>query len=324
MAKSKRSASKKQQGNQQAAKTGRKRRVQSIRAGLDKAALDYARLLEDPCRADLVRPTYNFGSSGYLARVKQIVAIGGNSGAVDAYTAFAPANDADNATSSGSMWHHGYSTTTGGTLGTLTGANGPAWLRSSNVGYYRPVAGCLKVHYTGSELSRSGLISLGLAPGLALAAGETGVGSVSGIVPSTAKTVRLGSEPHEVRWLPLSSDDQIFAASDQPTTGGYSVLGSSVVYVLAQGVPAGTVNVEVDFVYEWVPDMAYASSSMEVSISPPPSRNTLADVLRFLDQAYGGLQAFATSSGGRKLLGVVARGAYSVMNSVGAPLALTM
>lgn len=319
MAKQKRNKQKKKQ--QQA--PGRARRsmaVSAYKAGLDKAALDYAKLLEDPCRADLVRPVYNFGTSGYLCRVKQVVTLGGNSAAVDAYTAFMPGGEADSTVGTG-MWHHGYAAAAGGSLGTITGQIGPAFLRTGTVGHYRPVAGCLRVHYTGTELNRSGMVSLGIAPSAMVVSGETGVGTVATMVPSSTRTVRLGSEPHEVRFLPLSSTDQLYSSSSEPQTGTFA-FGCTVLYVLAQGVPAGTVNVELDFVYEWVPNMDFSASSMEITIAAPPSRNTLADVLRFVSDAYGGLQAFATSNSGRKVLGVLARGAYAVANSVGAPLAI--
>lgn len=284
------------------------------RAVLDKHALAYARLLEDPCRADLTYPVYSAGTAGYLTRVKQVVLLGGNSGAADGYTAFVPGGDAD-VTDMYGMWHHGWSAG-GGALGVIAGATGPSFLRSTAVGSYRPIAGCLKVHYTGSELNRAGMISVGIVNQLQLAAGETILNPITAFVPSSAKTVRLGSEPHEVRWVPTNATDQAFSSSTQPAAGG-TFSFSTVVYVMAQGVPPGTCSVECDFVYEWQPD---TTQGMEHTVEAPRSANTLADVLRVLGEAYGGLTAFATSSAGNTVLGVVGRGLYAAMNAKGVPL----
>lgn len=288
--------------------------VTKVKPTLDKNAFAYARLLEDPCRADLTYPVYAAGTAGYLTRVKQVVLLGNNAGTVDGYTAFVPGGAANTTTSLG-MWHHGWSAGGGG-LGTLTGATGPPFLRSNAVGSYRPVAGCLKVHYTGSELNRAGMISVGIVNQLQLAAGETGVAAISSFIPSSAKTVRLGAEPHEVKWVPTTTYDQAFSAASQPESVG-TYAQSTTVYVMAQGVPAGTCTVECDFVYEWQPE---TTQGMEHSIEAPRSANTTADVLRVLGDAYGGLTAFATSSTGKKVLGVVGRGLYSVMNAKGLPL----
>lgn len=286
-------------------------------AGLDAAALAYARLLEDPCRAELTHPVYMAGTSGYLTRIKQVVQLGLNPNAVDGYTAFQPGGLPTVTSSMTGMWHGGWANAAGGTLNTIAGTTGPAFLISATVGQYRPVAGCLKVHYTGSELNRAGLISVGICNQLQLANGETGIGPVATYVPSTARTARLGTEPHEVRWVPSVSQDMTFTGSSQPTSTSQVVGMGTVIYVFAQGVPAGSCLVEVDFVYEWVPE---TSQGMTQSVQAPRSANTTADVLRALGSAYGGLTEFATSPLGKRVFGGIARGIYAMANAKAVPL----
>jgi len=285
------------------------------RTMLDQHALAYAKLLADPCGADLVHPPHMYGSSGYLTRLKAIVTAGNNGGAVDSYTAFVPTGD-PNGVSSLSQFQFGYSTTAGGALGTITGASGLNFLAQPVVGQFRPVAGCAKVHYTGSELNRSGTVTLGVLPQLAIAAGEVAT-AASNYVNNNMRTVRLGSEPHEVRWLPLSPADERWYSADETLVPGTSDWGTSLV-VYVQNAPAGSVTIEVDFVYEWVPG---ATQGITQTVIAPKSANTTKDVLRFVSNAAGGLAEFATSPSGKRVLGSVARGVYAVMNTVGPALA---
>lgn len=278
--------------------------------GLDDNAKRYAALLSDPCNADLTYPVYSGSTSGYLVRLKQFLTAGGNSNAVDSYTAFCPTFSADGTiTEAYRMIAAGYSSNTGGSLGTIVGYGAMPFLNSSVVGHYRPVAGCLKVHYTGSELNRSGIIHLSVGPP-SIIGGETGVGSVTSFIPNTAKSVRLGSEPHEVKWFPASTSDEGFTSANQPGDQGGAWLTGTALMLYVVGAPAGSVQIEVDFIFEWTPN---PDANIQMSFRAPPSTNTTAQVIKALGDAAGGMLEWSTTPHGRRIIGSVGRGVYNVM-----------
>jgi len=288
----------------------RSARSRSSRGGggvaLDKQAAAYMQLLADPCNADLVTAPFAVGHAGYLLRTKQFYMAGNNGSAVDSYSAFVPGGDSNTTVSTG-MWHFGYAAAPGGAMGTLGGGEGPAFLSSAAVGYYRPVAGCIKVHYTGSELNRQGMVTLGLLPKLNLASGEPGIPGVSQFVGSGFKTCRLGSQPHELRYVPLSAADMNFSSATQPLSGG-TYIDATTLVVLVEGAPAGTIRLEVDFVWEWTPDVG---SGLQVTIEAPKSTNTINEVLSKAAAVYGSLQAFAVSNTGKSIV-------TGIMNTISA------
>ena len=293
-----------------------KRRMR-MAASLDSAALKYARLLSDPCNADLCHPVYAGTEGGYLVRLKSFLTAGGSGSAVDSITCFNPFGRNDTGFQ---QWCATYASAGGG-LGNVSEFGSMPWLSTGGVGYYRPVAGCLKVHYIGAELERKGLVSLIVGKQQCQYGDAYGSTTADALVPTSAKTVRLGSEPHELRWAPMTPDDTEYSTQYQPG-GSYTPVGvvkGTVLTVIVQGAPAGSVRLEVDFVYEWLPEY---SSGLVNSITTPPSRNTLNDVLRAIGNAAGGIQEWAVSSQGKRVLGAIGRGVYSMVNN-GGLLALT-
>lgn len=272
-----------------------KPKAKALTSGLDAAAKAYAQLLSDPCYAPIVHPVSEVSNSGFLVRVKGFVTAGGNAGAVDSITQFTPGNWATESVFAGSMWAFGYSTTFNGSLGVASGSPGPAFLQGSGVvGAYRPVAGCLKVHYLGSELNRQGRVSIGLLPSQAASTGS-GLFTAPSYVTQCQKTSRLGDEVHEIKFVPLSSTDHMFttiAGSANPTTNVTSMV------VVVQNAPAGSVQIGYDFVYEWVPE---PSSGLSTSLEATKSSNSASDVINVLQRAYGSLEKFATSDSGRAI-----------------------
>lgn len=255
------------------------------RAMLDKHALAYARLLANPCDADLVHPLYATGNAGYLIRTKQFVLGGGNASAVDFYSAFSPSG-LSSSTTSNSMWTHAYTGTTALTMGVAAGGLGPSYLGTGLVASYRPVAGCIKVHYSGAESVRSGTISVGITTSPLLVNGE-GAGAEPQYRPLAVRSVRLGTEPVELRWLPLDPSDQEYTTMLAPVVGG----PGTTLFVLGSNVPPGSVTLECDFVWEWTPELV---QGLPAAISSPKSNSTLAQVLNYLGGSVG-LARFATS-----------------------------
>lgn len=271
-------------------------------SGLDGNAMKYMRLLRDPCRSDLVGPVYGAADSGYLIRVRQTYTIPSN--AVDGYVGFM-ASAAANKTDHRSMWALGYSDTVGGTLGTISGLLGPYFLENTIVQSYRPVAGCLKVLYTGSELNRSGMIGSIISPSYVALPGQT-YGPVTTLSDTSNRVSRLGSELHEVRWLPLTPADQGYSSPEE-SQGATSFDNTTIGFTYA-GVPAGSLKIEATFVFEWIPNV---TTSIPRQISAPVSRSTLQNIMA----SIGDAAVFATGpegAGARSALANFANGMYNV------------
>jgi len=298
--------------NANAKPKGKRKGSRGATHALDAGAMAWARLLDDPCGAPLARPCYGLSASGTLTRVKQIVLLGGNTGAVDGFTFFQPTGRVD-LTTSGCMVGHGYSITTGGALGVITGAAGPSFLSSTMVGSYRPVAGCIKALYTGTELNRSGIISVGIWTENQLPVGSTPSATAYTLSLGALDRARTGERQHEVKWVPAMPYDQVYAANASGAMGGVYA-NATVIWVAGYNVPAGSVSVEIDFVYEIIPEAGYGAPSIEAA----PSRNSAQQVLSFLSEAAGGLTRWAISPPGRaaisRLGGIVAK-------TLGAPYA---
>lgn len=286
--------------------------------GLDKPAMDYARLLSDPCNAELVHPLYGSSAAGYLVRTKQIIQAGLNAAAVDSITAFNPVGKANKGDDVESMWCTGYSSSSGGSFGTTAGSQGPQFL-IMQAGAYRPVAGCLKVLYNGSELNRSGTVSYIHMPNKVYSSTETLSSNVDDLIPGSSKTVRLGSEPHEFRWVPINPRDQQFTSDTDPMqTVGQTDVGSQMV-ILIRGAPAGSVTIEATFVWEWTPitnvGTANAAFSTPIELATPRTSTTVSTVLKYLSDAAGGLQAWATAPATHAVMNQVGNGIYNVVKS---------
>lgn len=261
-------------------------------SSLDNGAHKWAELLNNPCGAEMVHPVYSTGNGGLLSRVRQVVVAGNNGGAVDSVTCFIP-NGVANSPGNFSQWVFGYASAAGGSLGTFTGTTGPAFLGSQAVGTYRPVAGCIRAYYTGTELNRSGLVSYMLAPTSPFNVGNVNSFNAAYFRPLFQKTVRIGDSAMEARWLPLSTSDESWTTSFNgplaPPVLSSGDLGSALV-VLVEGATAGSIQVEIDFCYEWQPN---AYSQLNIPVAAPVSVNTTGHVIKALADKFGGVTEFA-------------------------------
>lgn len=234
----------------------------SIRASLDAAAVAHARLLVDPCGANLAQPVYTGYGSGQLIRTKAWVTpmVGANT---DLQMTFFPSYGA---------YIIGQALTGAG--GTMGGALFPFVLTTQR---FRCVAACAKLVYTGSESARSGIV--GLSSGLAMFyPGQVSVASPD-YLSQSGMISRLGEVVHEVRWIPSEEDEGWHMTTDFAAVGVSYVRDTSAVNVVVSGAPPLSLAIELTAVYEV---MGGGAQSYSNAVAAPPSRNTLAEVLRAL------------------------------------------
>lgn len=250
---------------------------------LDKGAAEWARLLDDPCGANLVYPCYPTGSGGsVLMRFEAdgIIAAGATETAV--IYGFTP----------GAL--RGFINTTpltsdtlGSTLSLSSGLNPGGSFITNNANSFRPVAACMQVMYPGTELNRSGVVGVGLTDGsvfannLSTADGGSNINTTAAQVRTLTQHVeRMPVGVVEVKWFPSSNDEANIGTQVQQVSTSNAVAGRNTLFMTASGFPVSTgIRVRIVAVYE----LSFGSGTGQIAGAVTPvSSNTPAQVLRAL------------------------------------------
>jgi hypothetical protein len=280
-------------------------------ATFDAASAAYLRLLADPCAADMVAPTFGGTGSGYLMRTKFVKAMGNFSDGVFEFTPqFAS-----------QPYRFSGASATGTALGAASFDAAPSQLRAI-AGTFRCVAACMKVYYTGSELTRQGIIASSLTGGPYLNVGNVPVETAAGFAEKSTRYVRLGTEMHEVRWVPQESD-QNFVSVLQPEGQSDFFNEGATVQIVVVNAPANTIQFEVTAVWEWTPSTDPAVSPTGGSIVYAPRAPTTPLPLSATLHKIGDLARFATDPAmhagvGKRLSSTFAfgQGVYNMVKAV--------
>lgn len=243
------------------------------RRTLDKAGMDYLRLLTDPCGAPLTHPVYPGGDAGYLFRTDSIVSFGGAAGENSGVIHWTPGYPNSNSTTLLAGASGG-----GGTDVTLN-ANA-AWpgknFLISNARGARCVAACARVTYPGTEANRSGRVHFGQCP-----AGSYDLTAT--VKPNDAAVLlqhysRTPTETVEVIWRPAVGD---FDMVDPSETANAQIRDrKSSINICWAGFPDATgITVHFIAVYEWVPVPGLGATTNV--IGKARSRNSFDDILDY-------------------------------------------
>lgn len=282
---------------------GNSRRVQSISRQLDAGALAYRKLLADPCHAPLTSIPFAGTTSGLLYRTRTIVTPATTN--VSSMVTFAPSYTFITNPTAGSV-RNGPIITWG-----TDGVNDSVTNQTAMVPYvvdasvatvamasqYRCVAACIRATYTGSEMSKSGLVYGGLSgenpwggKGLGVyGASSVGTLGIRDYMSNISQSfVRLNGT-HEVRWVPDQESLEFIGTTNgdnftEARSGG--TLSLAVV-----GHPTGSpITYEIIAVWEVIPETIRTNPSGGTLIpSPqaPKSSNTLNHVLQTIGDVAG-------------------------------------
>ncbi len=251
-------------------KTVVKRRERA--SGLDSAALDYARLLIDPCNGKLVHPIYPGADAGFLFRAESFGTIA-TGASITAGTLH---------------WTPGYVNSSGTEVlatqnldggaavaaGPLTSLSPGRTFLLNNAKAVRCIAACLKITFPGSESARSGRVHYGITSAGII--DNTNSIVPDGVAQSLQNYTRTPPETIELVWRPTIADTEF----NDPTEAASAVIRDrkSALTVAFAGLPA-SVGMTFHFtaLYEWTP--AVNIGVAHNSSGKAESRNSLDDVL---------------------------------------------
>jgi hypothetical protein len=266
--------------------------IVAYRQMLDKMALDYARLLLDPCNAPLSFPVYGGADGSYLVRCESFVSIGNGAGITSGAFQWTPGyigQTVNVGSVDKSILVFGDAAATQPKTVTALGSVSPgwAWIRN-NSSEYRAVAACLSVFYAGTELNRSGQLSFGcVTAGLLGGPYFDGVNvTANDVMTGLPNMTRTPEGTLEVLWRPAEGDSIFKDPTTSEETGPSSedLNRHNSCTVAYGGLTAATgFTCKMTAVYEYKPKIG---TGMALPTRTIRSGNTLAQVLGFIDRAY--------------------------------------
>jgi len=316
--------------NKQSKKTMPRAPKRSMPGGGGQADLvKYARLLADPCNAELVHPPYLGGHEGYLMRFETNVTLNGGASTNGKVVLVPSAITNGNFAGTEYVGSFNYSDAVAETASAIsaygTAANAPLQpgytFLSGQGASYRPVAACMQLLYVGKETDRAGEFSLGSGTAYALESYD----SVANLKNAAAIHKRTPDGVAEVRWTPTEADQRWrrvdkyngSAIDVAQNTDWETQFGSAgAVFGTWTGLTAGTgVKVRCVVVYEWRPAAsATYAGGMPSGQTSRVSKFTLNQALSLLERTGNWMydvsvdSAKAVSSllaGGRAMRGLI-------------------
>lgn len=241
---------------------------------LDTAALDYARLLADPCGGKIVPPIYPGGDAGFLFRAESFFTVATGATANTGIVHWSPGYVNNNATEIVGFENTGGSVVSAPVV--INASPGRTFLISNARGM-RCVAACLKMTYAGSESTRSGRLHYGITnAGLIDLSSGT---SADAVAQTLQHYTRTPNEVVELFWKPNIADAEMC----DPTEAANAQVRDrhAALTVAFTGLPVATgITFHFTAIYEWMPAPGGGIGSN--ANGKANSRNTLDDVLDYL------------------------------------------
>lgn len=243
---------------------------------LDNGAMEYRRMLLDPCGAPMHGPSYTGVGTGTYVRLRSTTVIGASDVAGIVCYQLGTAT----------TWAFG--STNPGTAVSFSAATQafPGAVISAENCEFRCLAGCVRIRYTGSEGNRSGLIGTLTGPALGRPSqGLSPPGAASTALSATPMVNRTGEVIHEVKFVPMTGDE-LFT----PPGTVNPRFDANVITIVYSGVPPGSLQFEITAIYEYDPSAGQLKNCL-----PPATTNTTNQILASLgpvtNWAYSNLGA---------------------------------
>lgn len=280
---------------------------------LDKPAADLARLLADPCGAPVVH-TISPGTNGaFILRLEADNII--FSGATETAGIFywVP----------GAFRAFGGSSTGDAVAATLIAQTSfiPGFNFLSNYSTARCVAACAQVMFPGTELQRSGVVSMGVIPAGVLTdvipatfGGTAGNTTVANVRAASQIVARTPDMTQEVRWRPGQGDSEdvdLVALNQTPNNFPVVARGKNALVITASGLPVNVgIRIRCVAVYEVTPK---SSQGLVASVETTRSSNNMTEVLQTLDRVKEDWWHGPVGAGVRSMASIAANYAFGPM-----------
>lgn len=221
---------------------GRRSAVRSNEDALDSYAAMHARMLYDPCGADLVESVYT-GDRGYINRFKSDFTIGGSAGSTAVALFIFPG--------SGLMGNIETGNPATSQVFTLTnsGVPGTGFL-VGNASKMRAVGSCAVITPVSSPNNATGVINYGIVPASCITSGISyPINNLLTLCTQRVSLANACTNPLEIKWSPGGYDDKyspLFNSDDPTDRNG--------LLIIATGMQAATgLNVRRVDITEWTP-----------------------------------------------------------------------
>lgn len=261
-------------------------------SGLDKAALDYSRMLLDPCHAPLVHPAYPGTGAGFLIRSERSIDVNWGTNERSGCVHWVPSAFAGDATT-GELGNLYYSSATAANvaLPMTAGAGSPAGNFLLNTATTaRAVAACMQLIYAGSELNRSGFIYMGHTDGLYAYPGQGK--SADDYTQALPEFSRTPNDMCESIWRPTEGDWPFTNVAGAVNASGRGALTTSWTGVV------GLIRIRLVCVYEFKVNLS--SGLIDDGIGRNVTKSSWNDVFNYIEKT--GAEWFSTGHG-RRVIG---------------------
>lgn len=267
--------------------------IAKTRRALDAKALEYARLLVDPCAAPLCHPVYPGGDSGFLFRVESVNTFANASGNNAGYVHWTPGYVNGSTTE---MIAAGGAGSTTALINVTVPSNPGRQFLIDNASAVRCVAACMKITYPGSEQNRSGRIHYGHTQAGLIDFGDSI--TVDDLAPNLQHYGRTPPDTLELVWRPGIADVEF---NDPSATASATIRDRKTSLTAAWAGLPNTIGMTVHFtaVYEWLPKTGKGLAANMAGKNT--STNTMDEVLdeinRYFPWVRGALHATTAAAG---------------------------
>lgn len=243
--------------------------------GLDRSAREYAKLLNDPCYASIVRPVYDSPGTGQMVRVESDFILGAEATSVGAAIFFVPGV----LSASAAYGSVGIPTTVvNSDTATIVWQGGTAFQPGYSLrgGYsaVRAISACAQLSFVGSELNRAGVVSMAQ---MTVAEAST-LTTVAAIRSASERVVKMPDGVLEIKLAPNSTSPMF-----SPISGADSYNQQPCLVLSASGIPSSTgVRIRLITVFELMPN---TGSGIMSSTATSESQSTLGVILGAMQKA---------------------------------------
>jgi len=280
---------------QKRSKNKNKNSKQHLVKGLDEAATQWARLLNDPCNAPLAHGCFPTSMGGMLQRFETDFLVSTSSTSTAGALLFSPGMIvASGATGQGSVLYlDSASDATSFTSWSIANASQPGYISVGNTSGIRPIAACAQVMWPGSELNRAGIVGLGCVPSNIVTPNTGGSFSVGSLRTCCPMVIRMPESIAEVKWRPGELDEKY----DNPNFGGTAANGDgrNALLLTYSGFPVSTgIRIRLVCVYEMVFGSNQGTVINNVTPPGPQSKFSVNEIFHALDTAGNWMYQLAT------------------------------